>query len=122
MNRKLPNLSCVLRTSSKAKPWKVERRMGRVEHVFVSSRLLSSRESFYAVEVGRFKHQWQAENAAMKSAQRHGGFAKDANGGLWPNRPIRAKESSSTNQQIRSAPTLLDGGNDGGATNQKDEP
>lgn len=94
MNRKLPNLSCVLRTSSKDKPWKVERRMGRVEHVQFTSRLMSSRESFYVVNVGRFKHQWQADNAAMRSAQRHGGFAKDANGELWPNRPIRAKESN----------------------------
>lgn len=107
MNRKLPNLSCVFRSSSKTKPWKVERRMGRVEHVGVSSRLLSSRESFYVVTVGRFKHLWQAENAAMRSAQRHGGFAKDAHGNLWPHRPYRAKKSNPSDQRAGASPAPM---------------
>lgn len=92
MNKKLPNLSCVLRTSSKAKPWKVERHMSRVEHLQFTKGSMRSSESFYVVNVGRFKHRWQAENAAVRSAQRHGGFAKDADGGLWPNTPIKAAQ------------------------------
>lgn len=90
MIRKLPDVSRVLPTSSKAKPWKVERLIGRINHIQFTPRLMSSRESFCVVHVGRFKHQWQADNAAMRSAQRHGGFAKDAKGGTWPTIPFRA--------------------------------
>lgn len=104
MIRKLPNLSFVLRTSSKTKPWKVHRRTGRIEHVTFSPRLMTSRESFTVVNVGRYKHLWQAENAAMRSTQRHGGFAVDAHGGQWPNRPIKRASSHDARRGANPAP------------------
>ena len=90
MSRKLPNLSLVLPTASKAKPWKVERRSNRREHVTIGARVLQSRETFTVSHVGRYRHRWQADNAALRSAQRHGGFAQSADGGLWPRRPFKA--------------------------------
>jgi hypothetical protein len=91
VSRKLPNLSIVLPAASKAKPWKVERRSQRREHVTFGRRVMQSRESFLVTHVGRYRHRWQADNAAVRSAQVHGGFAKSADGGLWPLRPFKAK-------------------------------
>lgn len=89
MSRKLPNLSLVLPTASKAKPWKVERRSHRREHVAFAQRVLQSRETFIFTVVGRYRHRWQADNAAVRSACRHGGFAQSADGGLWPSKPFK---------------------------------
>jgi hypothetical protein len=89
MSKLLPNLSLVLHAAGK-KPWKVERRSNRREHTEELRWGYRKSETFTKTIVGRYRHEWEADNASMRSAQRHGGFAVDARGGRWPLRPFKA--------------------------------
>lgn len=95
MTKHLPNLSVVLPTSSKLLPWKVERHIKRTEQISTAKKVLRASVSFCVVHVGRYRLLWQAESAAMRSAKRHGGFAKYANGVTWPQFPITVKAHDS---------------------------
>lgn len=88
MIRKLPNLSIVLPADSEAKPWKVELRKSRMEHLDYGPGMLKSRETFTVHLVGRYASIGRANRAAMNSAQRNGGFARIGMGSIFPTMPF----------------------------------
>ncbi len=90
MIRKLPNLSAVMPAVSASRPWKVELRFDRREHVdFPDGRAMRTKETFLCSLVGRYRSASQANAAALRSAKRRGGYMKNHDGVVSPNLPIR---------------------------------
>lgn len=72
-------------------PFVVERLTNMVEHITGGPRVLHTSTSYTITKVGYYAAYGDAILAANRSAEKHGGFVRLANGCLYPTFPYKGK-------------------------------